>query len=365
MSLPPRIYLSQGCVILGIALGWTGLQCSLFPPKVTATPASPSPKPLIVHTGIQLRELRLSNSTPDQFRANFIVWYSWYHQSGQNWSPDKVQFTNAIGSSTLKVPIWTKLDQQRPGQRFEATIYEGDFKTFSRYQAFPVDAHLLTIRMICPKINCGNVNFFSSPDRITFDPHIPQILSGWKITGTGWASRQIRLPEELHFKSIDPTLQLPVSVTNLNGFVFEVHRDLWPGIILIFIPMLLIWLLAYIGLYWDDSSPASRFGATALFAAIAFNLATLNLQPAVAYVTLMSLAFLALYVNILIIVVTTTLCFHLRAQKLNHRQISYLGRGLSPAVLLITILLLIPTARLGHELYFERNLEQMQFQALP
>ena len=62
-------------------------------------------KPLTVQTGIQLRELRLSDSDPDKFRANFVIWFSWQPQPGHEWSADKVKFTNAVGDATIKVPI--------------------------------------------------------------------------------------------------------------------------------------------------------------------------------------------------------------------------------------------------------------------
>jgi hypothetical protein len=359
--------LSYGCSrLLGLALAGTAINgCLLGGEKATAVVSASPSKPLIVHTGIQFRELRLSDDSPDKFRANFIIWYSWQLQPGQNWSSDKIRFANEIGSPAIKVPIWTKLDQQFPQQRFEAVIYEGEFKTFNRYQAFPFDAHLLSIRMICPQVNCGNVTFVSSPERVTLDRRAAQVFAGWNIAGMGFASHPIKLPEDLNLGTADRGLRLPSSVSTFHEFAIAVRRDVLPGIILLFIPILLIWLLAYIGLYWEDSSPASRFGATALFVAIAFNLAARSLQPAVPYVTLMSLTFLALYVNILLIVIMTTLSFYFRPRKVNHERISHLGRWLAPMVFFLTLILLIPAAQLGQNIYFERHLEQMQFKSWP
>lgn len=75
----------------------------------------------------------------DEFRADFIIWFSWQPKPGQNWSADKVNFTNAIGDEAIKVAIWTKPDPQLPRQRFQAMIYEGEFKAFNRYEAYPAD----------------------------------------------------------------------------------------------------------------------------------------------------------------------------------------------------------------------------------
>lgn len=93
--------------------------------------------------------------------------------------------------------------------------------------------------------------------------------------------------------------------------------------------------------------------------AIAFNLAARSLQPAVSYVTLMDLAFLSLYINILLIVVFTTLSFF-HPRKMNHEQIANLGKWLSPVILILTIILLIPAARIGQASYSEGR-ENMQF----
>lgn len=337
-----------------LTLGWFAIPSSV---------AAQSPvKPLIVETGIQLRELRLSDSNPDQFRANFIVWFSWESKPGQDWSANKVKYTNAIGAPAIKIPIWTKPDSQLPGQHFQAMIYEGEFKAFNRYEAFPVDTHLLTIRIACPKVSCGEVDFVSKPERITLDSSAPHILSDWTITGTGFATQHVNLPRDLNLDPSDQSLRLPSAETTINGFVIGIKRDLIPGLIRIFIPILLIWLLAYVGFFWEDSSPASRFGATALFVAIAFNIAARSLQPAVSYMTLMDLAFLSLYINILLIVVFTTLSFYFRHRKLNYERIVNLGKWLSPTMLILTIILLIPTARIGQASYSEgRENMQMQF----
>lgn len=335
-----------------LALGWLAIASSVS--------AQSTAKPLTVLTGIQLRELRLSDSTPDQFRANFIIWFSWEPQPGQNWSANKVNFTNAIGDPAIKVAIWTKPDPQLPRQRFQAMIYEGEFKAFNRYEAFPADKHLLAIRIVCPKVSCGQVNFISKPERITLDSSIPHVLSDWKITGTGFATQQVKLPEDLNLEPSDQSLRLPSAETTINGFVIRVERDLIPGLLRIFIPILLIWLLAYVGFFWEDSSPASRFGATALFVAIAFNLATRSIQPAVSYITLMDLTFLSLYINILLIVFFITLSFYFRPRKKNHERIANLGKWLSPVILILTIILLIPAARIGQATYSEAS-ENMQF----
>lgn len=334
------------------------LGCTTIAPAVTAQSTE---GPLIVQTGIQLRELRLSDSSPDKFHANFLIWFSWKPQPGHNWSTDWVKFTNAIGDPAIKLPIWTKPEQQSSGQRFQAMIYEGEFKAFNRYEAFPVDTHFLGIRIVCPKASCGNVNFVSKPERITLDKSLPSLLSGWTITATGFATRQVKLPEDLNLKPSDQPLQLPSAETTINSFVIRIERNLAAGLLRIAIPMLLVWLLAYVGLFWEDSSPASRFGATALFVAIAFNLATRSLQPAVPYLTLMDFAFLSLYTNILLIVIITTLFFYFRPRKLQHERIVHLGRWLSPALLILTIILLIPAARIGQVSYSEGRPENMQF----
>ncbi|UBF28284.1 hypothetical protein K9N68_10605 [Kovacikia minuta CCNUW1] len=336
-----------------LSLGWTAIA-----PPVTAQSVA---TPLSVQTGVQLRELRLSDSSPDKFHANFIIWFSWKPQPGQNWSPDRVKFTNAIGDPVIKVPVWTQSNQQPSGQRFHAMLYEGEFKAYSRYEAFPVDAHFLAIRIVCPKVSCGNVRFVSQPERVTLDELIPDKLSGWSIMGTGFATQQLKLPEELNLLPPDRSLQLPFAETTIYSFVFRIRRDLAPGLLRIVFPMLLIWLLAYVGLFWEEASPASGFGGAALFAAIAFNLATRSMQPAVPYLTLMDLAFLSLYVNILLIVIITMVYFYLRPRHHKHRRIAHWGRWLSPALLVLTILLLIPTAKIEQINYSEGRPEHMQF----
>lgn len=324
------------------------------------TIAQPGSKALMVQTGLQLRELRLSDADPDKFRANFIIWFSWQPQSGQNWSADRVRFTNAVGDPAVKVPIWTQPVSRISGQRFQALIYEGDFKSFNRYEAFPFDAHYLGIRIFCPKIDCGQVNFVSSPDQVTLDRSVPRLLSGWKLTGTGFSIRNLKLPEELNLPA-NLALRLSSAESTLYSFVLRVERDLVFGLLQIFLPMLLIWLLAYVGLFWEEASPASRFGASALFVAIAFNLGARFLQPAVPYVTLMNLAFLGLYINILLIVFMTTLSFYFRPYKQRHQQIVRVGRGLAPALLGLTVILILPVAPMGKAFFSEGRPEKIQF----
>lgn len=94
---------SQLLQFVCLTLGWMIVEA--------AVAAAPPAQPLTVQTGIQLRELRLTDSDPDTFRANFIIWFSWESKSGQSWHPDKLRFSNALGDPVVKVPIWTKLDR--------------------------------------------------------------------------------------------------------------------------------------------------------------------------------------------------------------------------------------------------------------
>ncbi len=85
------------------------------------------------------------------------------------------------------------------------------------------------------------------------------------------------------------------------------------------------------------------------------------MQPAVSYLTLMDLAFLSLYINILLIIVITTLFFYFRPRHQKHARIAHWGRWLSPTLLILTIVLQIPAAKIGQVHYSEGQPENMQF----
>lgn len=102
--------------------------------------------------------LLLNGSYPEKFRANFIIWFSWQPKPGQNWSADKVKFTNAFGDPGIKVAIWTKPDPQLPGHERIANL--GKLLN-------PVIL-ILTIILLIPATRVGQASYSEGHENMQF-----------------------------------------------------------------------------------------------------------------------------------------------------------------------------------------------------
>ena len=125
-----------------------------------------------------------------------------------------------------------------------------------------------------------------------------------------------------------------------SGFLIDVRRETSFSMVRLFIPIIIIWLMSYMGLFWDDSSPASRCGTAAIFAAIAFAIGSNQINPMVNYLTVMNVVFLGTYVNIGICFFLVTWMFWLkgRGKKEAMKKAWLAGVIACPLLALATIL---------------------------
>ncbi|UBF27132.1 hypothetical protein K9N68_03975 [Kovacikia minuta CCNUW1] len=105
-----------------LTLGWNEIA-----PPVSAQPVSTQSvaKPLTVQTGIQLRELRLSDLTPDTFHANFIIWFSWKPQPGQYDRPLAWVGLSPRNPTSISVRTISELDDKVRNWTVESFVSAG------------------------------------------------------------------------------------------------------------------------------------------------------------------------------------------------------------------------------------------------
>ncbi|MFP4353102.1 MAG: hypothetical protein ACLFRP_00295 [Puniceicoccaceae bacterium] len=269
------------------------------------------PAPFEVWTSFTLHELRLDESDPDFFHLRFRMSLSWDPEAAPGWEPeDDIHFYNTSGevsrhkvSGRGKGTLGEKLGPDFG--RVEIWLVEGNFKGYHDYRGFPVDQHELGVILLSRTLGADQIRFVSAPENLDLRAALPARIEGWEVRSLGFHDGSDRF---LHSIPVREDGGEPA----FAGWEISVERDLSYAAVAIFLPMVLIWFFSYLGFFWSDSSPASRFGTAAIFAAIAFTLGTRRLTPDVGYLLALDAGFFGLYLCIAVNALWVAAIFRLR-----------------------------------------------------
>ncbi len=295
--------------------------------------AEPQGKPLEVWTSFTLHELQMEEDSPDFFHLRFRVSLSWDPSVRPDWDPfEDLFFYNVSGeASRQKVsPKGKGAAGENPGpdlgQR-EFWLVEGIFKGYHDFRGFPFDSHELGIVLLSRSLTPSQLHFVSSPENLDLRPAFPVRIEGWQVHSIGFhdGAEQFRHSTPILVDDDHPAFA---------AWEIAVDRNLSYAAVAIFLPMLVIWTFSYLGFFWKDSSPASRFGTASIFAAIAFYLGTRRLTPDVGYLLALDAAFFGLYLCIALNALWVAWVFHRRTQNDDSGANSIRRAGIAVAPLL-------------------------------
>ncbi len=313
-----------------LRLGWAVGCFFLFCSGLVATAA---PEPTKVYVAFSLHEVTLPMEPGAYLRARVDFW--WDPVKDPNFSPDSVQFFNAIktvdrqrvtgGADPLPPP--------EPGYAHGAILITGNFKTYSDYSDFPFDTHEIGIMLYLPERPPESVRFVSRPDYLRKRFSFGGQADGLEVRSINF------YPESTGFREFVPSDKNDQAEA-FCAITLEISRSLPPYFVRILLPMFIIWALSYMSHFWRDSSPASRFSASAMIAAVALTLGVRGLIPPFNYLMAVNVAFLGLFACIAFDAIITAAVFFVRGSGKIERseKIRRVGIILSPVLALCALM---------------------------
>lgn len=303
----------------------------LVPAKAQAPVSAAVPE---VHLRFSLYEVDLQKGEADVFLARFRMEFEWDPAKLPDFDPKKLSFQNANGEVKVVEVVPDKAPPSASGsRRVEAFMVTGFFKGYLDFQDYPFDSHDLPILMTDPTAAEGTYRFVCPVSSLRKEPAYDAQFDGWKVAGVEFYDTG---DSYIHPQPANKLFRQAV----FSGFLIDVRREMSFSMVRLFIPIIIIWLMSYMGLFWDDSSPASRCGTAAIFAAIAFAIGSNQINPMVNYLTVMNVVFLGTYVNIGICFFLVTWMFWLkgRGKKEAMKKVWLAGVIACPLLALATIL---------------------------
>jgi len=292
--------------------------------------AEPVPE---VKVALTVLELRMEKEETDSYFARFRISFEWDAAEVADFDPGKLVFQNAEGEPR-RMELAPKLAAAAsPTMRSESFAVSCVFKGYFDFQDYPFDVHDMPIIFLDSRATQGSYRFVCPAQGIVREPPYYAQFGGWKIASISFYDSDASYIRPLPANEFG---QPPV----LGGFLMDVRREAVASSVRLIIPLTIIWLMSYMGLFWDDSSPASRCGTAAIFAAIAFAIGSNQIMPLVNYLTVMNVVFLGTYVNIGICFFLVTWMFWLKMRKSFSaaRRVWLAGVIVCPLIALATIL---------------------------
>jgi hypothetical protein len=289
----------------------------------------------MVFAALQVNSLDSSLDAPNKYIIHGWFNLNWLPSAYPNWDPNDLSLGCRTRSSGCKFSGWQSTFNADSGQRriwganFELVIEERD-----TFFAYPFDQHWIKI-VIQPNelisdqfiknidIDSFKVQLSSNllnPQNGSFDinyatigrkdnsslisavmPNQPTL----KFAGSGQENDRHSLPTNSGIssskKEVADEAELQDNRNNdylTTSVSFHLVRRTPAALLMIVTPLLLILLTTIIGFHWRESSPASRFGASGLLAAVSLYFASRVFRPAVDYLVFSDIWFLLDYVAI-------------------------------------------------------------------
>lgn len=261
--------------------------------------------PRYIYIGFSLHELNISPSNRDNHcYVRGQIEYIWSSEQHPDFSPDDVEIFNAA-EDVLKKPIANTLKFDPALQDFEVRTYliNGNFYAYNNFVDFPFDKHEIGIVFYTPERIREHIRFNTTPELIRYRVLFPALMHGWKADKFGFYAGS-----ESYLHSKPAALEGEESA--FCAVVIDVSRSYSDSLVRILIPIFIIWGLSFLGFFWKDSSPASRFGSSAMIAAVAYSLGIKNFIPYANYILAVNYLVLGLYLCIGINTAMVTWSFH-------------------------------------------------------
>lgn len=283
-----------------------------------------------INLAIEIRQLYIMTEDPQLFVARFDMTYCWDKKQLTGFDPDEIIFLNALSDPQIR-----KLPQERQpeGLHLASRIYEARFMTISDTSGFPLDAHMLPIIFTFPEkrgleidlvVNDGDVEASS------------EALSEEQLAIRGVSFFEGQLFGTPRARSAT----FRQSSGSAYAIVVEAARAVSGPALIIWLPLLAVWIVSYTGLWWKDNGAVSRASVSALFTAVGLSLATMTLRPKGDALDGAILSFILIYINIVVIVLISLVAHRYGATDgfRVYRRLRWLGRFIiAPAMLIISI----------------------------
>jgi len=309
------------------------LQILLALPALGQTKAS---QPHPVYLGFTVNEMLLAPTRQcDAFFVSGVLDIFWDPNSLPDFKPESIQFFNAVKEVEMRrAGLGKRPSSVPPGFSQASFLMSGSFKAYNSYTDFPFDMHQMGLIPYIPNVKSADVIFKSAPELLSCQILFPSLTNGLKI-------REMRFYQESsEFRQTHP-LHRQSNEMAFAGIMFEVSRTIWPNLVRIILPMLVIWALGYSAHFWRDNSPVSRFGVNAMIAAILLSFGVRAYVPECDYLLSVNVAFLGLYLCIGFDVVMSIVTY--RTSVLNDarrlHRVRMFALFASPALVLIVSLI--------------------------
>jgi len=284
----------------------------------------------VVSAAIEIRQLYIMIDDPQLFVTRFDITYCWDPKKLPHFDPDSINFLNILDDPKIQSIPQAK---QPKGLRVASRIYEGRFMTINDTSAFPLDAHLLPILFTFPTSGEHEIKLVVNPGDLEASSHSSR-QEKLKISNVKFQEGQ------LFGTPMARTSTFRRASGPAYAIVVEATRELSGAALIIWLPMLVVWIIAYTGLWWKSIGAISRASVSALFTAAGLSMSTMTLRPHGDQLDGAILSFILIYLNIVVIMLLSLVAHryldngHLKTyQKLRTNGRRYIA----PAMLFISI----------------------------
>ena len=288
-----------------------------------------------VTMAIELQGVTPDAHVPQSFTAEVSIVLSWNPKLRPNFDPGTPEFLNTFGANQPSLQSRTLFGENGIQHRFYN--FQGTFEARNNHHAYPYARLVLPIVFFFPSAPDMANLIAAVPIQLGVSPGLGQdpdnfYLHAAMVTTGQWSDLW------------NPT-QLIGDQPKLNAIslMLETRALTTRDTLMVRLPMFLCWLIAFSALWWKDESACSRAVMSSTFSLIALAIGAHPMGPPVGYMTMGSLSFALVYVNIILLSVTAVIASraHSRHDDAVYRRIRFHGRVGALVLMVASICVLI------------------------
>lgn len=187
--------------------------------------------PIIVKTGLYIREFQEFDFSTNQFTLKGTVWFELPQESSIS-VDDLGDFEFEKSVTTTTAPLIKQLENGDTLVQYNVTV---QLKSPLNHRQFPLDDHRLYLVLIHNILQPKDILFDSSPNALTIDPEIK--IPGWRVIGTKVQTGYLKT-------SFDSTDEIRSRHYSAALFEIDYARNASRLIISILLPLLFLFFLS-------------------------------------------------------------------------------------------------------------------------
>jgi len=244
---------------------------------------------------------------PNEFQVSGALVMSWSPEARPGFDPKRLRVLNREHYEALRFGQQSVVTLANGRKLWLGRFEQNVTVASTNYRFFPFDAHVVPmIFQVSALLGKGSHDLPMGALRtrlfdVNYVPVLgnPQSTLELRAVGYGTSQRQMFWDTMMNQTVYRPGGLKEGSAPGyqvLNHYTFYTRRrPLWSVLLMLLVPMAVIVVNTWFGFFWRESSPATRFGASGILAAISLYFASRVFRPSVSYLVLTDVWFLVLF----------------------------------------------------------------------